>query len=198
MATETEVKIRLGGGIAGVEAFCQRLLSAGAECVSERSFEDNVLVDFPDGRLRAAKCALRVRSAGGKGLLTYKGAPVEDSLFKSREELETEVGDPAAALEIVRRIGMAPGFRYQKYRREFALDGTHVAVDETPVGDYAEIEGAQEGILRVARKLGVDASAFIRQSYHALHAAHCRERGVPAGDMVFQKPELEAEPKTEN
>ena len=182
MGIETEVKIR----IESVDDFIESLLSHGATRVSTRSLEDNILFDFPDGSLKLAHCILRVRSVDGRGVLTYKGAPRPDAVFKSREELETGIIDPETAIEILERIGMTQGFRYQKYRQEFALDRVYLAVDETPVGNYAELEGTEDEILNLAAKLGVAKSRFIRESYHALYLHYCHERGITPESMVFK------------
>ena len=181
MGVETEIKIR----IESVEDFVSLLLSHGAESVSVRSLEDNILFDFPDDGLRQAHCILRVRSVDGRGVLTYKGAPRPDAIFKSREELETGVDNPETAIEILERIGMKRGFRYQKYRREFMSGGVHVAVDETPIGNYAELEGTEDEILSLAKKLGVEKSRFIRESYHALYLDFCSKRGTRPQSMIF-------------
>lgn len=181
MGVETEVKISLES----LDDFIELVLSLGAALVSERSLEDNILFDFPDGGLKLARCVLRVRSVDGRGVLTYKGAPRPDVIFKTREELETGIESPETAIEILERIGMIQGFRYQKYRREFALDGVHVAVDETPIGNYAELEGTESAILNLAEKLGIAESRFIRRSYHALYLDYCGERGLTPQSMVF-------------
>jgi len=179
---ETEIKII----IQDVGAFCERVLSCGAARLSEREFEDNHLLDFPDERLQKQHCLLRVRFVGGRGVLTYKGAPEPNGLFKSREELETGVEDPALALQMLKLIGMCLRFRYQKYRQEFALDGARIAVDETPIGNFAEIEGTENEILSVARKLDIKESQFMRQSYYTLYAEDCRKKGISQEFMVFK------------
>jgi len=181
MSTETEVKIR----IESVVDFIAQALSHGATRISERSFEDNILFDFPDDRLKLSHCILRVRSVDGRGILTYKGAPRPDVIFKSREELETNIENPETAIEIFGRIGMRQGFRYQKYRQVFSLGGVHLAVDETPIGNYAELEGTQNDILNLAEKLGIEKALFINRSYHALYLDYCRERGIAPLSMIF-------------
>ena len=181
MSIETEVKIR----IKSAEDFIGLALSHGAERVSERNLEDNILFDFPDGSLRLARCVLRVRSVNGHGVLTYKGAPLSDVIFKSREELETGVESPEMAIEIFERIGLRLQFRYQKYRQEFALGGVHVAVDETPIGNYAELEGTEDSIFNLAKKLCISESKFIRQSYYALYVDYCGERKIAPQSMIF-------------
>ena len=182
MSIETEVKI----GIESIEGLVELLLSLGANRVSGRNLEDNILFDFPDNRLRLARCVLRVRSVAGRGVLTYKGAPRPDAVFKSREELETQVENPETAIEILGRTGLRQWFRYQKYRQEFVLDDVHVDVDETPIGNYAELEGSEDGILNLAEKLGVTKSRFIRKSYHSLYLDYCQERGITSRSMIFQ------------
>jgi len=181
MGTETEIKIR----IESVDGFIEHLLSHGAACVFKRILEDNILFDFPDDSLKLAHCLLRVRTVEGRGVLTYKGAPLPDVIFKSREELETGIDNPETAIEILGRIGMKQRFRYQKYRQEFMTNGVHIVVDETPIGNYAEIEGTEDEILNLAEKLGVEKSRFIRQSYHALYLDYCHERGITPQSMVF-------------
>ena len=181
MSTETEVKIR----IESVDDFIGHALSHGAARLSERNFEDNILFDFADDRLRLSHCILRVRSVDGRGILTYKGAPQPGVLFKSREELETGIEKTETAIEIFGRIGMKQGFRYQKYRQEFSIGGVHVAVDETPIGNYAELEGTEDDILNLAEKLGVSKARFINRSYHALYLDYCRERGITPLSMLF-------------
>ncbi|NLT34236.1 MAG: class IV adenylate cyclase [Acidobacteria bacterium] len=181
MSIETEIKVEIGEP----EAFCRTLDALGATPVSARHFEDNRLFDFPDGRLVAQRCTLRVRIAGGRATLTFKGAPRAGGVFRVREELETGLGDGATALEILGRLGIRPVFRYQKYRREFALDGVLVAVDETPIGNYTELEGSKEAIRALAHALSFSEDRFIRASYHALYLEFCRREGTAPGGMVF-------------
>jgi adenylate cyclase, class 2 len=181
LSTETEIKIK----IEDPAGFCRRLEALNPEILSARHFEDNHLFDFPNQSISAGQCLLRVRLAEGECFLTYKGRPKKEGIFKTREELETRVEDAAIILQVLERIGMLVCFRYQKYRREFALDGVHVAVDETPIGDYAEMEGSEEGIRLLARRTGIAESQFMRLSYHALYLEHCKKKGLTPQYMVF-------------
>ncbi len=181
MAIETEVKVRIGDP----ESICARLMELRAAVVSVRHFEDNCLLDFPDGRLQTERCLLRIRSAAGKGILTFKGTPQANGVFKTREELETGIEDGAVAMQILERIGMRLAFRYQKYRREFLLDGVHIAVDETPIGNYIELEGSENGIRNVAGRLGIGESLFLRLSYYSLYLEYCREKHKTPEHMIF-------------
>ena len=181
MSTETEIKVK----IEEVEDFCRQLDALNPDILAERHFEDNYLLDFPDGNLQSGLCLLRIRFAKGCGFLTFKGPPRPDGIFKTREELETRVEDATAMLQVLKRIGMSVCFRYQKYRREFALDQVHVAVDETPIGNYVELEGSEDGIRVLAHKLGIAEAQFLRLSYYSLYLEHCQRTERVPSFMVY-------------
>ena len=188
MATETEIKVRLND----LEGFRRRLASMECPLLSSRHFEDNYLLDFTDRRMAERRSLMRVRFAENRAWITYKGPPQVESIFKIREELETEVEDGSAALRILESLGLRVWFRYQKYRQEHALtvpgkreERIHLALDETPVGNYAEFEGSEDGIRNTAEALGFNESMFLRASYYALYMQYCSDRGESPGDMVF-------------
>lgn len=186
LATETEIKV----SIAGPEAFLPRLRALHPRTVSDRHFEDNYLLDFPDRTLQKSRSLVRIRITPERAFLTYKGPPAEEGIFRSLEEIETGVGDGSHALEIFQRLGMNIWFRYQKYRREYSVDGVLVAIDETPIGDFAELEGAEAGILALANKLDLDVSEFIPHNYYALYVKACLTRGIKPGSMVFDPEQI--------
>jgi adenylate cyclase, class 2 len=181
LSIETEIKIKIDD----VAGFCRRLQSLNPGVLSARHFEDNYVLDFPDQMLKSSQCLLRLRFEEGRNILTYKGSPRPEGIFKTREELETKLEDGATMLEVLKRIGMRVFFQYQKYRQEFELDGVHVAVDETPVGDYAELEGSEEGIRNLASRMDIEESQFLRFSYYSLYLDFCRTRGETPGFMIF-------------
>ena len=182
MTTETEVKVK----IEDVDDFRQRLCALNPRTLSARHFEDNHLLDFPDRRLGLNQCLLRIRFADGRHFLTYKGPPRSNGIFKTREELETMLENGSILLQTLERIGMSVSFRYQKYRREFAFGEVHVAVDETPIGNYAEFEGSETGIRELTHKMGIDESRYLRSSYYSLYLDYCREKNKVPGFMVFE------------
>ncbi len=181
MSIETEIKVKIDDP----ESFCSQLTSWNANVLSTRHFEVNHLLDFPDGRLGLGRRLLRIRFAGERSFITYKGAPLPDGIFKRREELEAKLEDGATVLQILVQIGMQVCFRYQKYRQEYALDGVNVAVDETPIGNYVEFEGSQDSIRSLARKMKIPESVFLRLSYYSLYLEYCEKSGVAVGFMTF-------------
>jgi adenylate cyclase class 2 len=105
--------------------------------------------------------------------------------MKVREEIETGIADPAVLLRIFERLGFAVAFEYEKYREELSLNGAIVAIDETPIGAFIEIEGTEAGIAAAAAALGRSADSFVRDSYRTLYLRDCERRGVTPGNMVF-------------
>jgi adenylate cyclase class 2 len=57
--------------------------------------------------------------------------------------------------------------------------------DETPLGAFVELEGAEEIIARAVELLGVTPDEYVLESYLAIQAESCRRRGIPLEDMTF-------------
>lgn len=177
---EREIKLRFDSPEAAREA----VLAIGATPVHGRRLQEDCLLDTPDEQLRRRRSALRVRMESGKSLLTFKG-PVQPSALKVREEFETVVADGTLLLQILEELGFLVWFRYQKYREEFALDDVVIAIDETPVGTFVEIEGGERGIADAAGALGRQPTEYLLDSYRALFVQHCARAGAPLSDMLF-------------
>ncbi len=185
MSIETEIKFRVEDA-AGLAA---KLRQAGFREETPKTFESNVLFDTPDRKMRARTEILRIRSYGGKWVITHKrlpdGRPGEDT-HKHRIETETEVGDGDVLSEVFKSIGLVEAFRYEKWRSEWSDGEGHCVIDETPIGVFAELEGAPEWIDRTAGKLGVSRSAYITLSYGRLFEQWCAERKCAANDLTFE------------
>jgi len=171
----------------------RRFYDAGFELkvVVPRHFEDNWLLDNSDQALLRQGSALRVRFARDKGWITFKGAVRDaDSVVKVREEIEVETTAPERSIELFARLGFERSFRYQKYRTayELTVDGKELMVvfDETPMGNFIEIEGDEKTVTSVFKASGFSGSDIVRESYPELQVKRCRERGVPLEDLVFE------------
>jgi adenylate cyclase class 2 len=180
-----EQEVKLGYG--HVEAARQAVQAAGGRLDVSRRLLDDRLFDTPDGRLRRAGQGLRIRRDGPRTILTVKG-PVHAGPVKAREEIEVDVDSAELAEALLRALGYLPCFRGQKYREEYVLDDARIAVDETPMGAFIEIEGSIEAIDRVAALLGRSRSNYVLESYPGLYRAWCETRGIADTDMVFKSP----------
>jgi adenylate cyclase, class 2 len=177
---EREIKLRFDNPGAARAA----VVETGATPLRGRRLQEDCVLDTPDEQLRRRRSVLRVRIESGRSFVTFKG-PVQPSAMKLREELETVVGDGQMILRVLEELGFRVWFRYQKYREEFALDNVIIAVDETPVGTYVEIEGDERGIVRATEALGRRPSEYVLDSYRGLFVQYCKERGLPVTNMLF-------------
>jgi adenylate cyclase class 2 len=174
---ESEIKLRVPDPAAARDA----LAGIGATLRLPRHFEDNVLFDDARASLRATGRIVRLRRREpGEAILTYKGQKRIVEGIRSREEVESAIGDAAALQAILAALGLRPAFRYQKYRESWAWRDVEIVVDETPIGTYLEIEGPLATIHAAARALGFDPKDYITESYIGLFLASGR-----TGDMVF-------------
>lgn len=180
--TSREVEIKIAVGDAG--AAVERVLGAGFRVQHERTFESNVVYDTPGRALRRSGRLIRVRGYGEKSSVTYKG-PATAGRHKEREELETGVGDGAVVRQILERLGYEVSFRYEKYRTEFTDGVGVVTVDETPMGNFLELEGAPEWIDEAAKRMGYGEGEYVTESYAGLWVRY--REGSGEGDMVFEE-----------
>jgi adenylate cyclase class 2 len=185
MPIETEIKFRA----ADLDALAARLQSAGFHIETPRSFESNILYDTPDRQMRARTEILRIRSYAGHWTLTHKrlpghGTPGEDR-HKHRIETETSVVHGAALADLFLSLGLVAAFRYEKWRSEWSDGEGHCVIDETPIGNYAELEGASDWIDQAAVRLGVDSSSYITLSYGRLFDLWRTEHRSNVEELTF-------------
>jgi len=187
---ETEIKLP----VKDFKDIRRLLTEQGFRPIVARHFESNILFDFSDLRLRKLRCLVRLRYMGDQALLTYKGTPLRSRDYKIRPEFESMVDDGHRVHEILLHLGLKEMFSYEKYRTIYAprgrrdgLDGPHLVYDETPVGNYIELEGPQRWIDEVARQLGYKRKDYIKESYASLYRQKCQDEGKTPGNMLFRK-----------
>ena len=176
---EREIKLEFPS----VEAARAAVGALGLPRLHARRLQDDALYDTSDGALRARGCALRLRNDGEATLLTYKG-PVEPGPMKVRPEFETGASSATAMRAILDALGYGVVFRYQKYREEFGDASCVVAIDESPVGVFVELEGQADRITEIASALGFAPEAYVTASYARLHQERGAARGLGA-HMLF-------------
>ena len=181
MPQEIEIKFRVGD----LQALARKLRDAGFRLDTQRTHEMNTLYDLPGQVLRKRKELLRLRNYGSGWKLTHKsGGKVKR--HSSRLELETSVGDGRQMDAILHALGYSPSFRYEKFRAEWSDAKGQVVVDQTPIGNFCEIEGPRRWIDATAKKLGVSAEDYITKNYATLFADWKQETGSSAEAMTFK------------
>jgi adenylate cyclase, class 2 len=181
MAKEIEIKFR----VEDVRALDRKLRAAGFRLATKRTHEMNTLYDLPGDVLRSRKELLRIRKYGAEWTVTHKSGTVRGR-HSSRVELETIVADGKTLDTILRALGYAPTFRYEKFRAEWSDNKGKIVVDETPIGNFCEIEGPPRWIDATAKKLGVSSDDYITKNYASLFAEWKQESNSNADEMTFK------------
>lgn len=181
MGKETEIKFR----IESLATLTRALKRAGFKQVTPSTHEMNSLYDLPGQKLRRRGELLRLRKYGEKWVLTHK-AKDKTGRHKSRVELETCVEKGEQMDAILRTLGFSPTFRYEKFRAEWSDGIGHVVLDQTPIGNFGEIEGSPRWIDRTARTLGIGHRDYITETYAPMFFAWKRRTLSAAGEMTFR------------
>ena len=186
MALQTTIEREIKLSFESVEEARTAVLAAGATPLLCRRLQEDSLLDTEEESLRRRRCVLRIRVENGKSRITFKG-PVQPSIMKLRDEFETVIGDGVLLLHIFVELGFHVWFRYEKYREEFAHEDVIVAIDETPVGVFVEIEGSEQGIASMAEALGRTPDEYVLDSYRGLFLKHREAFGLTGTDMLFSE-----------
>jgi adenylate cyclase class 2 len=181
MAEEVEIKFLVDD----LRALAAQLLAAGFQLQTPRTHELNTLYDLRGHPLRRRGELLRLRQYGDSWKFTHK-ARGTSARYKKRLETETAVAEGVKMDAILRALGFAPTFRYEKFRSEWTDGQGHVVVDETPIGNVAEIEGPPRWIDATAKTLGLSRAQYITQTYAELFFEWKRRTRSPAREMTFK------------
>ncbi|HYL12790.1 MAG TPA: class IV adenylate cyclase [Terriglobales bacterium] len=177
---EVEIKFRVND----LPALRARLRKLGFHLKTPRTHEMNMLYDLPGQLLRRKGQLLRLRRYGSQWVLTHKGKG-DAGRHKTRIETETGVEDGKKMETILQALDFQPTFRYEKFRAEWSDGKGHVVVDETPIGNFGEIEGPARWIDHTAQALGIAPDRYITQTYAGLFCEWKRQTHRPANEMTF-------------
>ncbi len=170
--------------------FHARALCGGFALETPRTLERNALFDTPERRLLSERQVLRMREYGGAWVLTHKRPPAgndDSSFYKERLETETTVSDGEAMGAVFVELGYAPVFRYEKYRTQFTDGEGTLVLDETPIGDFAELEGEPEWIDRALERLNIPRDWTFTDSYGRMFLDWKERSGSSAENMTFDE-----------
>jgi adenylate cyclase, class 2 len=185
MASDREVEIKFR--IDDIDALTTSLQAAGFRLMTPRTHEMNTLYDQLGSKLRSRGALLRLREYGPRWTVTYKDRSGRQSgRHKSRREIETKVENGEAMARIIEAVGFSPSFRYEKFRSEWADSNGHVVIDETPIGNFGEIEGEAKWIDSTAKRLNISVKSYLKESYAELFAAWKRKTRSKAKEMTFK------------
>lgn len=179
---EIEVKFRIDDP----GKIIDKLEQLGAKKIDE-GFERNIKFDDDSQRFKAG-LLLRLRSYAGMADITYKKR-LPSEKFMMREEVILNIDSFERGKKLLEAIGFKPYFRYEKKRQTWEYNDVGILVDVVVIGNFIEIEGTKEKITETAEKLGLDMKDAVPISYGELFVEHCKSKGIPLHDMVFEEGE---------
>ena len=164
------------------EALMARLNKLGAADKGEDLLDEKIIYDKALTWRDDGGTFLRLRTQKGKTLLCYKHRTEQSAT--GTEEIEFEVSDPAAAEELLARVGYVTYRAQQKKRHTYVLDGVTIDIDTWPrIPTYVELEGtSEESLKEVAAKLGLEWDKVeLRNPRMVIEEVY----GVPVGQMTW-------------
>ncbi len=181
--TETEIKL----AISDPKAFRNRLRLLGWSVCVRRQQERNFVYDYPDQSLFKSGRLLRLRQVGKRGWMTVKGPPRRGTVHKIRDEFEIETKQTDVLRRMLETLGYDLLWKYEKFRAVYQRQGEPglIFVDETPIGNFVELEGDAVWIDRMAKKLGFRPSDYITASYRELFTEYQRRHPEIGKHMAF-------------
>ena len=180
----TDLEIEVKFQVIDTERLRQRITDLGAKSLG-RSFEHNIRFDSAARELRARAHLLRLRQ-DREAKLTFKSLPAErNEQFKVFRELEVTVSDFEAMRKIIHALGFGREQIYEKWRETFILKDLEICMDRLPFGNFLEIEGAPEAIIRTAGLLGLDWKKRILTNYLGIFERLKQHYQLTFSDVTF-------------
>ena len=154
--------------------------------------ERNFILDYDDFAFAKRGCLLRMRFAGKKNTLTFKGPKSKNSKFKSRQETELDMGKVADCKKFLKsfsKLGLRTCWRYDKARESFQFAGCHIDVDTLPLlGTIVEIESDSDAnVQKAIDALGLSKARKSNASYYDLARAYFAKKGLPVRNLIIRK-----------
>ncbi|MEI6494456.1 MAG: class IV adenylate cyclase [bacterium] len=163
----------------------EKVKAAGGKELHRNIFQRTVRMDTSEGSLKGRGVFLRVRG-GEKNIMTVKSKlPDSDENFKERKELEIEISDISLAEQMLSTLGFTEKWIMEKYRTEYELLGTTLALDRLPFGDYLEIEGDKDPIEKVVKILGLENQERFTNTYWHLFDDYKKTNNLTGENIVF-------------
>jgi len=158
----------------------------------ERVYEKTTMFDDKEKRMNAKDARLRVREIkrGNDTLIEFsykRRLPEMTDEIKKEEEIEVAFRtNPELLVLILNKMGFNSVSSYERFRTTYAMDNTKVTMDEFPFGWVLEIEGEEEDINQIVKKLGLKKSDSTLESCDDVYDRLCREQELaPKNDILF-------------
>lgn len=162
------------------------VLQLGAQSAG-RAFENNLRFENEAMHLTQNNAMLRLRQTQGRNIITVKQRVEHEAVrtCKVFTEYETEVDDFDTARKIFGVLGYVPFQVYEKYRETLTLPDAKFCLDETPFGNFLEIEADADVIKQYAEQLGLSWDKRITASYLEIFGMLQTAENLPFTALTF-------------
>jgi len=173
---EIEIKVK----ISNIDEIKSQILNIGGKH-SETVIEEDLYYNAPHRDFGITDEALRVRSAGERTILTYKGPKNTLMGSKIREECNVTLDSAKEFDTILLRLGFKPVARVRKLRQYYTYQDFSIALDQVDgLGEFIEIElitendasAAAKRVDELAEKIGVVGERISISYLELLMSAH--------------------------
>jgi adenylate cyclase class IV len=175
---ELELKAR----VENPDAVRSAILAAGAELVYRGAMMDRRF--DRRGRLERRDEVVRLRvyhpadESPEWGVLGWKGPVQRRGEYRLREEWESRVDDPKAALVILRHMGYKISVRVDRAIEQYRLGDATLRLEWYPAMDVLlEVEGQPDAIERAVAATGLPRDAYLPESLPYFTAAYEERTG---------------------
>lgn len=178
---ELELKARVDDP----DALRRTLIAAGAELVYRGAMLDRRFDRKERLKSRDEVVRLRVYHPADHskewGVLGWKGPVGRRDGYKHREEWESRVDDPRAALVVLRRLGYKIVTRIDRAIEQYRLGDATLRLEWYPAMDVLlEVEGAPEDIERAIAATQLPRESFLTESLPYFEEAYEKRTGRTA------------------
>ncbi len=162
-----EVELKLALPAERVDALRDALRKLDATR-NDAVLQDDVFFEHPSREMATLDQAFRLRTAGKRRILTWKGARKQGSVKRRPEHNVEVVDDPTPMLEA---LGFVAAVRLQKMREAWDLPHVEVVIDRIEgLGHFVEIEardaeGGEARVEAVQAQLGLGDLDPVQDSY---------------------------------
>lgn len=184
MITEQNIEVEIKIPIDNIKNIRDKIKKLDFKIINKKFFEQNIVFDTRYNELKKKSYLLRLRKENKESNLTLKRPSFKSKELKNykvREEIEVNVSDFQKTKNILMGLGFEIFFIYEKYREVYEKDNVKIMIDQTPIGNFIEIEGDKCGIDKFASLLGFNQREYIVDTYYSLF----KKKKIP-GFMKFK------------
>lgn len=152
-----------------------------------RKHELTVMYDNPQKLMQKTDGRVRLRKSGEEVELCYK-KPITREGIKQEIEHQVKTSSFEETEKILEMLEFTKTTSYERFRTKLKKGSVEVDVDEFPFACFIEIEGSEEDIKNLAKKLNLSLKDNLTDSCDTLFLKWRKEKGLSEDvkDLTFE------------